>query len=170
MVLTEKITNSYGRVLVPYGIQTTMSEYYIHVSFGSDMCLYVYYVAVVLPIIKQRVVDLKDLTFGSRPGVMEKETGAGCNLLPDEMKATSIPLDNRWMAGRDPRAAATGYFRWLGYKNIRDASRAEQNSGIDYILTTTQGMEQRWELKSRDRYYERLFVQTHERNPERRYT
>lgn len=108
---------------------------------------------------------------GSRAGVRQRNTGAGVNLLPSELNAkcyTFIPRDCWAGSPLGERGEKEAAF-WLQCRlwSIRPATKSEQLRGVDFFASIEDNKWLAFDAKARDVNYTRLFVQTHEANPEK---
>ena len=155
--------------LVERGPSTSLVDCYAHVCFASQR-IWVYSR-------KNAVAALqgKSGCFGSRAGSSQKNTGYGCNLLPSELCAKEFSFNPNPEWDRGPK-----YLGWRGemevewwlrgrFFYVRAASKKEQLLGIDFFASWDDNEWWSYDVKARDKFYSRLFIQTHEANPDKRH-
>ncbi len=159
------LATSGGVPLTLRGPAESRADYYIHLCFASQrLWLYSRKDALAAVLGKKPVL-------GSRAGASQKNTGAGVLLLPAELKARCYGFtpNARWLKFplglRGEKEAAF----WLQCRLwvIRPATKNEQISGVDFFAARDNNEWLAFDAKARDVNYSKLFVQTHEANPDK---
>jgi len=113
---------------------------------------------------------------GSREGVKTYNTGYGYNIEPEKLDAKrfdfvpNLKYIHETLGKRAEHDAADWLEKVAGYTVVMKKDKATQLQGTDLVATGKDGVSLRIDVKSRgaDKKYPRLFIQTHETNPEKR--
>lgn len=171
-------TTNTGRKLLRRGLEDSQADWVAHVCFDSQRfpvygksapCIFFY-----KPKIAADLAASRSGVYGSRKGSSETNTGFGANLLPTELSArmeefNPDPSFASLSLGARGVAEAKKFYMNHGY-TVRNASTYEDIHYKFDFVATKEDVSIRVEVKSRgsDKAYSKLFVQTHEANPDKR--
>lgn len=175
-------TDTSGNQLVEYGILTSESNRLIFVCFDNHSRLgrhlHVMRTRFVQDLMREKLKH-EQPRYGSKDfGV--RRTGAGLLFSPQEADAKSYPFEEESDAGSLSQRGIRVVKRWLrtnGY-TFRDATSAEQMEQIDLVARkrvlvkgkpVTRILRIEVKTRSEGKTYDRLFMQTHESNPDCEY-
>jgi hypothetical protein len=113
---------------------------------------------------------------GSREGVKAYNTGYGYNIEPEKLDAKKFPFtpnlkySHETLGKRAEHDAADWLEKVAGYAVTMKTDKTTQLQGTDLVAIGKDGKHYRIDVKSRGekKGFPRLFIQTHETNPEKR--
>lgn len=163
IIFSNLLRDSAGTVHEPFGAMTWWATHYAHVCFDSHPFIGNKIHLMPMAQLRQAIYALSRRHEPCYGGA--NKTGAGFLLsVPDD----GIPLTKRY-TGKSMSILAVNavedYLTSLG-RPFRSATISEQKRGIDIVLLDNSG--ETIEVKSRDGWYDHLFIQISETNPERR--
>lgn len=153
--------------LTAYGFHHSKAHTVLHVCYAEN----VYYQYTVLN--ARKAIEE---AFGStqwRFTRRQPPTGFGVNVLPTDLRAAIIPFKPKkkyakYSLGKRGELDMHDILEEQGYY-VQKATHTEDLSGVDWVCMRN-GKSSLFQIKARDRYYPRLYLQTHECNPDKRYT
>lgn len=157
-----------GTVHEPYGVMTWKASHYVHVCLDDHPFIGRRIHILPMAEVRSKVYEYAkcmEPTYGTLPKSLCEKTGAGFKM---GVRDDGIFLLKEYKGKNISDLAVDAFCDYLISINrpFRRTSRHEQLSGMDIIALD--GSNESYEIKSRDRSFEHVFVQISETNPEKR--